>query len=100
VSHLLPLFDQEPRRVRRADPETSKAAARHIRVGTLRAAIWDALGANPEGLTSEELARVTGKSLVSISPRLRPMEQQGLLKQAGVRKNSSGDYAIVWRRNA
>ena len=47
-------------------------------------------------MTSEELATFTGMPLVTVSPRLRPLANKGLLVCYGKRANRSGRSAIVW----
>jgi hypothetical protein len=90
------LAQQDAGRARRADPATSKRAALHLRPGGIYAAILDALRGRPEGLTIAELANVTGRKEVSVSPRMKPLRLAGLVRKAGERKNMGGNSAIVW----
>lgn len=82
---------------RRTDPETSRAAAMSVNTTELEEKVWQLLkryGAH--GLTSEEIAEKLNLSLVTVSPRLRPLANKGRVKETGKRKNSSGRAAIVW----
>jgi predicted transcriptional regulator len=82
---------------RRADPETSKQAARSIETTRLEAECLEAIWEARDGLTSEELAEVLDLSLVTVSPRLRPLSNKGLIVPSGKRPNRSGRMALVWR---
>ena len=93
----LPLPDRGS--ARRRDAITSKRAAQKMRPGGLYAAILDALAANPAGLTIAELAYVTGRKEVSISPRLKPMREAGMVREHGERRNQGGSTAKVWIRS-
>ena len=81
---------------RSSDPQTSFDAAETVKVSGLQADCLRAIRNAPLGLTSEELAAVTGHSLVTVSPRLHGMMEMGLIYRAGKRKNRSGCMAIVW----
>ena len=81
---------------RLTDPTTSHEAAKSVPVSALEATCLAAIRNAPMGLTSEELAHVTGCSLVTVSPRLRPLANDGLVYAGGKRKNRSGRLAIVW----
>lgn len=83
---------------RKTDPETSKLAARTFAAGSICQAILDALGAAPLGMTTEEIAERLGRKLVSVSPRMRPLEQAGLVERRGTRPNVCGTRAVVWVR--
>lgn len=81
---------------RRSDPTTSHEAAATVPISDLEAICLTAIRRDSVGLTSEELAAVTRLSLVTVSPRLRPMAKKGLIYDGGKRKNLSGRMAIVW----
>lgn len=81
---------------RNSDPDTSKFAAAGIESKKVGEVILRLLKANPNGLTTEELAHLSGISLVTISPRLKPMESNGLVERRGTRPNQSGRQAIIW----
>jgi DNA-binding IclR family transcriptional regulator len=80
---------------RHSDPETSHAAAESVDTAALERFVLEALRERPDGATSEELADETGLSLVTISPRLKPLEGKNLAVRDGKRKNRSGVSAIV-----
>jgi hypothetical protein len=90
------LTQQDAGRARRGDPETSKRAAFHLHPGGIYMAILDALRGHPHGLTIAELANVTGRKEVSISPRMKPLRLAGLVREAGERKNMGGNSATIW----
>ena len=84
-------------RARNTDPLTSDLAADSVQVTGLEALVLSTLRTAPQGLTSEELAFFIGLSLVTISPRLRPLLEKGLVMKAPeTRANRSGRQAIVW----
>src|SRR5687767_10188875 len=84
---------------RRSDPATSHEAARSVDATRLEAVCLDALRNAPAGLTSEELAEKLGESLVTVSPRLRPLANKGFIEAVGRRPNRSRRLAIVWKVN-
>lgn len=81
---------------RKSDPGTSHDAAESVPSAALQAICLKAITAAPGGLTSEEIAAVTGLPLVTVSPRLRPLAEAGFIQEWGKRKNLSGRQAIVW----
>jgi predicted transcriptional regulator len=82
---------------RNSDPLTSDLAADSVNVTRLEEIALRTIRMAPQGLTSEELARETGMSLVTVSPRLRPLLEKGLVMKASeTRANRSGRQAIVW----
>lgn len=90
----------EQARARRADPETSREGARAVCARGLVAAILQALDAHPGGLTIAEIAMVTERKEVSVSPRMTGMVAEELIEDSGVRRKNrdSRVEAIVWRR--
>lgn len=97
---------QTPARARRADPPTSKLAAADVHVEELEDRVLRALrlsrtaarGSNLHGMTTHELAWLLKVELVSISPRLKPLADKGLVEDSGERRRGdSGRNSIVWR---
>ncbi len=84
---------------RNTDPSTSHEAAASI-VGALpriERAVLAALVVAPNGATNEELARSLGLSLVTVSPRMKPLVTKGLVYAAAhKRAGSSGRKQTVW----
>src|SRR5262245_55929979 len=82
---------------RRRDPATSFEAAEQIgpHVTHLEGAVLQALKQQGPA-TTEELAARLGMSLVTVSPRLRPLELKGKVRRAGTRANSSGRQGTIW----
>ena len=78
-------------RARRSDPTTSHAAAARVNGPRLADLVLAELSRG-EG-TSHELAARLNLSLVSISPRMRPLQLQGRIEAGGRR-----DGRTVWRR--
>jgi uncharacterized membrane protein len=85
-------------KARRTDPATSREAASKVagRVSDLEAIVLDALRAAPAGLTTWEIAEATGLSLVTVSPRCKPLERKGLVRREGRRVNRNGCSSTVW----
>ena len=91
----LPLFAFVP--ARRSDPETSKEAARSVNTTMLEACVYGALKAHGP-MTSFEVADILRLSLVTVSPRLRPMTEKGLVEDSGLKRTgTSGRKQIVWK---
>lgn len=81
---------------RRTDPTTSRAAATSVKTKTLQKMILEALK-EVGPMTTEELAAVLQETIVTVSPRMRPLVNLGLVKDSGqTRANNSGRNAIVW----
>lgn len=80
---------------RASDPETSVAAARKLCAAPLCLAVLKALRERP--MTVEEIAAVIACEIVSVSPRLKPLELAAYVKRTGEqRKGASGRARIVW----
>lgn len=77
---------------RQRDPATARAAAARVDTTALEGAVLDALRANPDGLTAHEIAECLNRSLVSVSPRMRPLVGKGKVVTVGRR-----DGRTVWR---
>jgi predicted transcriptional regulator len=79
---------------RNSDPLTSLDAADRVPVHTLEALVLRHLcWAYPNGLTSYQVAEASGISLVTLSPRFKPLEQKGLIERTKQRDQGR----IVWR---
>lgn len=85
-------------RARRKDPDTSKKAAGAVRVADLEACVLRALRVSHAGMTTHELASLLKMDLVSVSPRMRPLAEKGLVRDSGDRRRGeSGRASIVWK---
>lgn len=83
---------------RAADPATSHAAAESIRLTELESTVLAELRKFSDGATSYTLAESLGMSLVTVSPRLRPLVSKGLVQDSGRREvGSSGRSQTVWQ---
>jgi DNA-binding MarR family transcriptional regulator len=83
-------------RARASDPGTSHAAARRIadRLSGLQARVLDALReCGTRGATTHELADMLRLDLVTVSPRLKPLELAGRV----VRTTERREGRTVWR---
>lgn len=87
---------EQPALSRRNDPDTSKKAAAGVGTTMLEAAVFGCLKAHGPK-TSFEIADILRLSLVTVSPRLAPLRDKGLIRDSGVRKlGESGRGRIVW----
>ncbi len=86
-------------RARRRDPDTAKKAAASVPVADLEARVLRALRLSKAGMTTHELAWLLKVDLVSVSPRMRPLAEKGLVQDSGRRAvwPDSGRSSIVWR---
>lgn len=94
------LFDTipPPGRSRRSDPETSKSAARNVKSNVLEEMVVGILRVYPNGLTSHEVADLLQESLVTISPRMRPLANKNLIVDSGEKREGVGfAKSIVWK---
>lgn len=82
---------------RTRDPDTSREAAGSVQLTDLEATVAAALSSFPSGATSFELADALGMSLVTVSPRLRPLAAKGTVRDSGRRHRAqNGRARIVW----
>lgn len=95
----IPAIELDPSGAARAgDPGTAKDAAAETRARILEGIVLKAIADAPDGLTSEECAAITQLSLVTVSPRMRPLVRRGkIYESTDRRKNQSGHSAIVWK---
>ena len=79
---------------RSTDPSESHMAAARVPAGGL----WELVVATLTRLgplTAHEIAATTGVSLVSISPRMKPLTAAGLVKRTGERRDKRALWAVV-----
>ena len=82
------------------DPDTSHEAAASVNTTELEAKVLVALHWFPCGATTYELAEFMQASLVSISPRMKPLAIKGLVRDSGTRvRGPSGRNQSVWMKN-
>lgn len=98
-AHLFGDAPTERGAARHADPDTAKAAAKTVAVADLEALVLGALRKfRLAGMTTHELAEYLKLSLVSVSPRMRPLVKKGLVVDSGERRaGTSGRTSIVWK---
>lgn len=80
---------------RASDPETSHEAAAKVNVGELEAKVLKVLRVAEGPKSSHDIAAILGAELVSISPRMKPLEARGLVERAG-----KADGRTLWRLRA
>jgi len=90
---MLDYLEQLPQ-ARKGDPKTShRAAADHIRIGSIRHSIlYHLLLASHNGMTTFELAREMGIRRDSVSPNMKPLERMGLVCTDGTERGQPGKY--------
>lgn len=82
---------------RKWDPDTSRAAAESVQLTGLEDRVTAALAQCPAGATSFELADLLGLSLVTVSPRMRPLVDKGIVRDSTRRMTAeNGRERIVW----
>lgn len=92
----LPLFGAG---ARASDPETSKEAAESLSaeaVNGIRRQVLEGLARLGGSAISDELVSATGLEWRTLTPRLRPLANLGLIVEAGTRRGSSGRMQTVW----
>lgn len=85
---------------RNTDPITSFGGADAIQphVTALEKEVLDTLRDSIFGLTINEIAGRLNRSLVSVSPRLKPLVLKGLVVDTGLTKDGpEGRGRIIWR---
>jgi len=84
---------------RNTDPITSHDAADEAtkKIPQLNKLILDCLESNKRaggnGMTSKEIAEAVNRSHVAVSPRMKPLEQRGMVR----RTERHRDRSIVWQ---
>ena len=86
-------FLDQPARARRTDPEPSHTAARSLKPRMIESLVLHALRKFGP-MTSHEIAALTGLELVTVSPRLKPLEERGLVRRGEVRERRTVWSAI------
>ena len=81
------------------DPETAHQAAESVKTTELESIVLNGLKNQGEfGATTHELSQILNLELVTVSPRLKPLMQKGLVMVTNKRRiGSSGRKSIVWK---
>lgn len=83
---------------RTSDPITSDCAAETVHVERVEGDIMRTLRYWPSGLTTQELASSMNVARDSLSPRMKPLEQKGLVYRDGTRRVYGARSATtVWK---
>lgn len=85
---------------RNTDPITSHRAVDDIspHVTKREGEVLAALKSNTFGMTINDIADYLGRSLVSVSPRLKPLVLKGLVEDSGLRRDGpEGRSRVIWR---
>ena len=80
-------------RARRTDPDTSHIAALTVDATRLEGLVLEALREYSDGRTVKEISTILHIDKWSISPRMKPLEEKGLIQRTTERRGRS----IVWR---
>lgn len=95
------LFVESPAYARITDLVSSKEAAEEMRkskANRLEQLVILALKESPFGLTNHELVDRTGVNWATITPRVRPLVNKGMVVDSGERRaGASGVRCIVWK---
>lgn len=84
-------------RARTTDPRTSKLAAASVDVTPTEAHVVGALLAYPDGLITHEIADITRMALVTVSPRMKPLAEKGIIEDSGKKRpGPSNRLSIIW----
>lgn len=85
---------------RRADPATSHQAAFAFdksAAGIEQRILDELCGLGRGGMTTHALAAVLNLELVTVSPRMKPLEDQGKVRRSGrYAESPSGRKRIIW----
>lgn len=77
------------------DTSFSAAASMGLKVGTIRARVYDAIA--EKSRTPEEIAVRIGEPVMNVRPRASELAAMGLIKDSGLRREAmGGKLAIVW----
>ena len=78
---------------RRTAPDTSHVAALTVDANRLEGVVVSVVRDRPRGCTVKEISAILDIEVVSISPRMKPLEGKGLIERTAERR----DRSIVWR---
>lgn len=78
---------------RKTDPDSSREAAEKVAVSEKEAVVLAALRIRP--MTTHEIADRTGVPVVSISPRIKPLRDKGMVKDSGERDTGRSVWKIT-----
>lgn len=83
---------------RLTDPDTSFEASKGSKLTQIQETVFGYLEeAKEKGLTTNELSQLSSIPLVTVSPRMKPLADMGLIKDSGERRTGdSGRASIVW----
>lgn len=92
-------YDDQEAFARSDDPGTSRDAAISFNVSRLQRLVFEIIAAAGFfGATSCEIAAALGLVRDSVSPRIKPLRQKGLVFTTGeTRTNPSGRRGLVWK---
>ena len=76
---------------RRSDPDTSHEATHRVDASAIEKRILSVL-ISEGNLNTKEMAELTGIHVNSISPRMKPLEEKGLVRRTDERRG----HSIVW----
>lgn len=86
-----------PGMARRTDPETSHRAAESVNASRLEILVLNYVAACPLGATCGDIVDGTGLAWNTISPRLAPLREKGLIR---VRRDAEGNKVKrIWRQS-
>lgn len=90
------MLDTSPR-ARATDPAASRDAAASLGLsGSARLAKMVVAALKEYGpMTTHEIAEVTGQTVVTISPRIKPLREAGLVEDTGYRREKRSVWEAV-----
>lgn len=91
------LFDWA--RTRTADPATSRAAAKTVRVHVHVERICAVLEQQGVALSCERIAGLCELGTTAVARRMKDMERAGLIQRDGTGRNRAGRAVTLWRRS-
>lgn len=81
--------------VRNTDPITSRLADLQLDTRAIQArVIFHLTQYGPK--TSRELSEELGIEYVTVSPQLRPLCRDGVVHEEGLKRNTTGRFAVAW----
>lgn len=92
-----PYHDGRIPRVNGSDTSAAAAASIEPTLATKQGRVLTEIRASPDGLTDDQLERITGWRHQSVSARRRELVLAGFVADSGRRRRTSSDrYAAVW----
>ena len=83
---------------RKTDPRTSQEAGNSVNVTEREHAVLKTMRQRRRALTTVEISEFSGIPLWTVSPRMKPLEEKGLIQRVGTKRNETSNRNMTtWK---